>query len=158
MQRPPSRFIELAQRRGVRDVRVANACGKLSFDDGEFDTAVLFGNNLGLCGTLAKFKRMLRELHRITSSRGRILATTRMPSTTISRHRAYISRNIAHGRAPGQVRLRLTFNGRQGAWLALLLFTPTDLIDLAAKEGWQLSHVFTEVDLEDAYSVVMEKT
>lgn len=145
-------LVELARTRGVKDVRLANACGKLPFRDGEFDTVILFGNNLGICGTVIKFKRMLRELHRITSPRGRILATTRMPDTNSPRHRAYFSQNTTDGRPPGQVRLRLMFNGKRGEWFDLLLFAPTDLDRLAVKEGWQVSHVFTEVDLEDASS------
>src|SRR5450759_5349228 len=37
------RIVELARARGVKDARVANACGALPFRDGEFDTVVLFG-------------------------------------------------------------------------------------------------------------------
>ena len=93
------RIVELAQIRGVKDARVADACGKMPFRDGAFDAVVLFGNNLGICGTLPRCRRMLRELYRIPSPRGRILATTRQPSTTNSQHRGYPSRNLARGRA-----------------------------------------------------------
>ncbi len=150
-------LVELARVRGVRDVRVASACGRMPFRNGEFDTVLLFGNNLGICGTLPRFRRMLRELYRITSTRGRILATTRAPTTADARQRAYLQRNIAQGCPVGQVRLRLSLDGKRGAWFNLLLFSPTDLMQLASREGWQVAQLFTETDPEDAYSVVLEK-
>lgn len=149
------RVAELARKRGVEDVRVVDACGQLPFRNGEFDTVILFGNNLGICGTLTKFKRMMSELYRITSSRGRILATTRSPATANPLDRAYLRRNIKLGRAVGQVRLRLVHSGKRGAWFDLLLFAPTDLMRVAAKKGWKVLQIFTSDELE--YSVVMEK-
>ncbi len=151
------RIAELARVRGVRDVRVANACGRLPFLDGEFDTVVLFGNNLGICGTLPRFRRMLRELYRITSPRGRILATTRQPSTTNPQHRSYLSRNLERGRAIGQIRIRLMSGDKRGPWFDLLLLSPTDLMQIAAKEKWELARAITFENFERGYSVVMEK-
>jgi hypothetical protein len=149
-------MIELARERGVTDVRVADVGRHLPFREREFDTVILFGNNLGLGGTVARFRQMLRELHRVTTSHGRILGTTRQPSTTNPIHRAYLQRNIARGRAPGQIRLRLIFNHRRGSWFDLLLLAPTDLMQLASKEGWRLTNVFT-TDLEQGYAAVLEK-
>ncbi|MBI5305411.1 MAG: class I SAM-dependent methyltransferase [Chloroflexi bacterium] len=151
------RIVELARVRGVRDARCANLCGKLPLRASEFDTVILFGNNLGICGTVAKFRRMLRELHRVTSPRGRILATTRMPSTTNPWHKRYLERNLGRGRALGQIRLRLMLNGRRGAWFDLLLLAPTDLMPIAAQAGWKIAQVFAEGNFEDGYSVVLEK-
>jgi SAM-dependent methyltransferase len=151
-------MIELARARGVRDARVANACRRLPFRDGAFDTAILFGNNLGIGGTEKNLRAMLCELHRVTSPRGRILATTRQPSTTDPTHRAYLQRNVARRRAPGQLRLRLVCNGKRGAWFDLLLLAPTDLMRLAAKEKWKLAQVFPMGNFEQGYSVVMEKS
>ncbi len=150
------RIVELARIRGVKDARVANACHALPFDNGQFDTVILFGNNLGICGTVARFRRMLRELDRVTSPRARIIATTRQPSVTNPKHRRYLRQNLARGRAIGQVRMRLTYKGKRGAWFDLLLLAPTDLMQIAAPAGWELRDVFAE-DLERGYAVVMEK-
>jgi hypothetical protein len=143
--------------RGVKDARAATACSKLPFPDGEFNTVILFGNNLGICGSVPRFRRMLCELLRITSPHGRILATTRQPSTTNPLHRDYLRRNMERGRAVGQIRLRLVFNGKRGAWFDLLLLSPTDLLQIAAKERWELAHVFPLGNFEEGYAVVLEK-
>ncbi|HEX7588678.1 MAG TPA: hypothetical protein VF478_10220, partial [Anaerolineae bacterium] len=132
-------------------------CGRLPFRDGEFDTVILFGNNLGICGTLPRFRRMLRELYRITSPRGRILATTRQPSTTKPRHRSYLRKNLERGRAIGQIRVRLVRRGQRAPWFELLLLAPTDLMQIAAKEKWELASVFSLDSLEEGYAAVMEK-
>ena len=151
------RAIELARTRGVQDARVASVCGRLPFRDGEFDTVLLFGNNLGICGTLPKFRRMLHELDRITSPRGRILATTRQPSTTSPRHKSYLRRNLERRRAIGQIRVRLVYQAQRAPWFDLLLLAPTDLMQIAAKEGWELANVFPLDSLEEGYAAVMEK-
>jgi hypothetical protein len=68
-----------------------------------------------------------------------------------------LQRNLARGRAIGQVRLRLVFGGKRGAWFELLLLAPTDLMQIAAKENWELTRVFPPGNFEQGYSVVMEK-
>jgi SAM-dependent methyltransferase len=150
------RMVELARERGVKDVRCADLSRRLPFRKSEFDTVILFGNNLGLGGTIPRFRQMLRELHRITSPQGRILATTRQPCTTDPRQRAYLRRNLALHRDIGQVRLRLLWEKKRGPWFDLLLLAPTDLMQLALPEGWELKQVFTN-DLDQGYAAVLEK-
>jgi len=151
------RITALARARGIRDARVANLCAKLPFADSQFDTVILFGNNLGICGTVPGFQKMLRELHRITSPRGRIIATTRMPSTTNPLHKRYLRRNLERGRALGQIRIRLARAGKRGAWFDLLLLAPTDVMSLAARAGWDIAAVIADKNFEDGYAVVLEK-
>ncbi len=151
------RIVTLARTRGVKDARVVNACGKLPFRNGEFDTIILFGNNLGICGTSERFRRMLRELYRVTSPRGRILATTRMPSTTNPVHRRYLRQNLRRGRAIGRIRLRLLFSGKRGTWFELLLLAPTDLMQIAAEAMWELVRVFPIKNFEEGYAVVLDR-
>jgi len=153
---PP--IVQLAQTRGVRDARVADISRRLPLPRGEFDAIILFGNNLGIVGTIPRFRKMLRELYRVTSPRGRILATTRQPSTTNAMHRSYLRQNLKRGRYCGQIRLRLRFGSKHGAWFDLLLLAPTDLMRIALEEGWELKQVFTEKNFEEGYAVVMEKS
>ena len=109
------------------DTRRVDACAQMPFADSEFETVILFGNNLGICGTPSKVSRMLRELHRITTPNGLILGTTLMLTLSDPIDRVYIQRNIAAGRPAGQVRLRLGLDDKVGPWFNLLLFTPTGL-------------------------------
>jgi SAM-dependent methyltransferase len=150
-------LVDLARERGVKDVRQVDACGRLPFRAGAFDTIVLFGNNLGICGTPPRFRRMLRELHRVTSAKGRILATTAMPNVADPAWWSYLDSNIAKKRPAGQVRLRLLFNGQKGRWFNLLLFSPTDLLQVASMEGWHATRTFPWETFEKGYSVVLEK-
>jgi SAM-dependent methyltransferase len=136
---------------------VADACKHLPFDDGTFDTVLLLGNNLGFCGTERKLRALLREVHRITRAEGRLIGTTCQPSTTNPVHRAYLQRNLAHGRAPGQLRLRLVTRQQTSDWFDLLLLAPTDVMRLAARERWQVTHVFPLESFEEGYAVVLEK-
>lgn len=152
------RMVELARARGVRDVRVADACGRLPFVDGEFDTVLLLGNNLGFCGTEKKVCAMLRELHRITNAQGRVLATTRQPSARNAQQRAYLQRNLERGRALGQLRLRLVYKGQTSQWFNLLLLTPIDVICVASDTGWRMTNVFPLERFEKGYALVLEKT
>lgn len=151
------RIVELARRRGVRDVRVADVCRKLPFDAGEFETVFLFGNNLGICGTVPRFRRMLRELYRVTLAHANILATTRVLNRASIKDNRYISRNLRKGRPAGQVRMRLERKGNYGPWFELLLFEPSELHAIAGEEGWALEHVFTE-SVTEGYAVVLKKT
>ncbi len=152
-----ARMVELARARGVREARVVDACKRLPFDDGTFDTVLLLGNNLGFCGTERKLCALLREVHRITRAEGRLIGTTRQPSTTNAVHRAYLQRNLARGRAPGQLRLRLVTPQQTSDWFDLLLLAPTDVMRLAARERWQVTHVFPLENFEEGYAVVLEK-
>ena len=102
--------IEVCRRRGVRDACV------LAFDAvdqsyGKFDTIVLLGNNFGLFGTPAKAQRLLRRLHRLTTDRARIIVESRdvEQRADLDAHRRYHQRNLARGRLPGQIRIRVRF-------------------------------------------------
>jgi hypothetical protein len=45
----------------------------------------------------------------------------------------------------------------RGAWFELLLFSPTDLMQLALKERWEIAQVFPLENFESGYAVVLEK-
>ncbi|MCL4393865.1 MAG: class I SAM-dependent methyltransferase, partial [Chloroflexi bacterium] len=151
------RIVELARTRGVEDARVADVCRRLPFRDGEFDTVILFGNNLAICGTQLRFRHLLRELHRVTGARGRILGTTRQPNTTELEHLGYLRKNLAGGRAAGQIRMRLAHRGHRGAWFDLLLMSPIELLQAAAREKWELAAVWALENLEEGYAALLEK-
>lgn len=150
------RVVEIARERGVRNVRMASACKTLPFEERQFDTALLFGNNLGICGSRRATKHMLREIHRVTRKNARILATTRAPNFVDPLHLNYWRQKKMAGGEIGVVRLELEFGGETKS-MDLLWLAPQELQDLARQAGWELTHVFTDEDVERGYAVVLQR-
>ena len=148
--------VEASRRRGVRDARV------LSIDDvdealGPFDTIVMFGNNLGLFGSRAKAKRLLRRFHRLTTERGRIVAETRdVYRTDDPSHLRYQASNRERGRMSGQLRIRVRYRDYATPWFDYLMVSQDELRELLEGTGWQLARVL-EDDEPTMYIAVIEK-
>ena len=150
--------IEVCRRLGVREARV------LAFDAvdeslGTFNTIVLFGNNFGLFGSPTKAKRLLRRLHRMTSDDARIIVESRdverRGGADAPWHRRYRERNIARGRLPGQIRIRVRFRDVVGPWMDYPMVSPDQLRVILAGTRWNLAQVF---DSDDTYVAIIEKT
>jgi SAM-dependent methyltransferase len=150
--------IAVCRRRGVREARV------LAFDTvdeslGTFNTIVLFGNNFGLFGTPTKAKQLLRRLHRMTSNDARIIVESRdverRGGADAPWHRRYRERNIARGRLPGQIRIRVRFRDVIGPWMNYPMVSPDQLGEILAGTRWYVVNVF---DSDDTYVAIIEKT
>lgn len=130
--------VEVAQERGVRDVRL------LALEDadaslGGFDSLVMYGNNFGLFGSPAKARRLLRTLRPFV---GRIVATSNDPyGTEDPAHRAYQERNRARGRMPGQLRLRVRYRDLVGPWFEYLIVSPGEMEEIVAGTGWEIQRL-----------------
>ena len=147
--------VEAARSRGVRDARVL-ALEDVDGSIGEFDTIVLYGNNLGLLSSRTKARRLLRRLHGVTTARGRILAGSMdVTSTDDPEHLAYQERNVRRGRLPGQIRLRVRYRRLVGPWLDWLFVSKAELEEIVQGTGW---HVARAVDGPGGrYVAVLEK-
>lgn len=150
------RVAALARARGARDVRVVSACERLPFARGEFDTILLFGNNLGVCGSRAGLEKALRELRRVTQKRARILTTTRAPGIFKAKHRAYWEQRLRRGQEFGVTRLELKF-GAQSKTIDWFWLAPQTLFELAWQTGWRLTEIFGDGNAEEGYGAVLEK-
>ncbi len=126
---------------------------------GTFDTIVLFGNNFGLFGSPTKAKRLLRRLHRMTSDDACIIVESRdverRGGADAPWHRRYRERNIARGRLPGQIRIRVRFRDVVGPWMDYPMVSPDQLRVILAGTRWNLAQVF---DSDDTYVAIIEKT
>lgn len=149
------RIAAIARERGVRDVRIASACEGLPFNEGEFNTVILFGNNLGICGSRPAVAEMLGEIHRISRKHARLLVTTRAPNLTNPAHLNYW-RKKQREEDFGIVHLRLEFAG-ESKEMDLLWLAPQELLILARKTSWELVHVYTDVDTEEGYAAVLTR-
>jgi SAM-dependent methyltransferase len=147
--------VEAARRRGVRDARVV-ALEEVDGSLGQFDTIVLYGNNIGLLTSRTKARRLLRRLHGVTTARGRILGGSMDVRTTDDPdHLAYQERNARRGRLPGQLRLRVRYRRLVGPWIDWLFVSKVELEEILRGTGW---HVARSVDgAHGRYVAVLEK-
>jgi len=130
--------LEVCRQRGVKRLRKMSACD-LRFGRGSFDTAIAFCNNFGLCGSMKGVQGMMTRLHRIISDDGIFLAESVHPTDTKKRaHLRYHKMNMARGRPPGQVRIRIKYRGKVGRWFDLLMVTPAEMQELCDRTGWRI--------------------
>jgi SAM-dependent methyltransferase len=131
--------IACCRRRGVRDARVVTVDG-IDASLGSFDTVVFLGQNFGMLGTRPRARRLLRRLASLSTSRGRIVAETYDPHRQDDPvHARYRQRNLARGRMPGQLRVRVRYRELATPWLDWLQVSPRELTELLAGTGWRLS-------------------
>ena len=148
--------IRICSRRGVKNARILGIedIGRLRAT--KFDAVVLFGNNFGLFGNARKAKRLLRQLHRVTSERAVIVAETLNPyKTTNPSHRRYQRRNRERGRMSGQIRIRIRFQGSATPWFDYLFVSPREMMDLLSRTGWKVNR-FIDRD-RPSYVAIIEK-
>ena len=149
--------IKLCKSRGLRKALVRPIAEIGRFAPAAFGTVLMLGNNFGLFGSFRNARRLLRELHRITSPAARIIAQTLDPqATTNPDHLAYHRRNRQHGRMPGQVRIRVRYHGIIGPWFDYLFVSKPELARILDGTGWA---VRTYLDSQGPqYIMVLEKT
>jgi SAM-dependent methyltransferase len=134
---------EVARRRGVRDAR---ALGLSDVDAklGLFDTILILRNNMGLAGTDAAGRRLLRRLASLTSERGRIVTDSVDPARLEPEHRATASR-----------RVRVRYRTYASPWFRYVMLAPDEVERLVAGSGWRVARILD--DGSPRYGVVLEK-
>lgn len=148
--------VEVAEKRGVKDCRLMDA-RRLSFRPGSFDTILMFGNNFGIAGSKKRTKKMLRNLHRITSRKGRIIVASIVPGAHLEEHRPYLQRNLERGRDIGLVTLVFEYKGEEGRPFDLLLVSPVEMMQLCHETGWKIVDVIMGDSKTDHYIAIAEK-
>ena len=132
--------LEVCRSRGVESVFVGTAADLAATRPEPFDTLLLFGHNLGLLGSPDAAEEFLTALKALCRHGGVVVGTGRDPSRTEDPlHLAYHERNIAAGRMPGQLHLRLRWRNTATEWFDLLLASPRDLEDLIRPHGWSIA-------------------
>jgi SAM-dependent methyltransferase len=131
--------IETSMRRGVRDARVVSI-SDIDSSLGTFDTILLLGGNFGLLGNPQRARRLLKRLHRLTASKGRIITASGDPRTTDDPdHLAYHAANIAKGKLPGQMRIRVRYKRYATPWIEFFAVSRQDLEQILEGTGWAVS-------------------
>lgn len=149
--------IRVCKLRGYRNVRLLSITGISRFKPESFDTVIMFGNNFGLFAGFDKAQHLLKQLHRITTSNGRIIAETLDPYRTTDRlNLAYHRFNRERGRMAGQVRMRLRHGTIVGEWFDYLLVSQAEMKKILLGTGWAISQILA--DKGPVYVAVIEKT
>jgi len=148
--------VKVCKLRGVKDVRLRSIDEIAKFKPGSFDTVIMMGNNFGLFGGFNKAKRLLRQLHVITSADGQIIAEAVDPYQTNEKlHLAYQKRNRARGRMSGQLRIRIRHQNIVGAWFDYLLVSQQEMKEVVAGTGWEISRILP--DKGPGYTAIIAK-
>jgi SAM-dependent methyltransferase len=148
--------VKVCKLRGVRDARTQSITS-ISSKTGVFDTIVMMGNNFGLMGGATRATWLLQRMHRMTSSAGRIVATsTDVYATSDRSHRGYQRANLARDRMAGQLRLRVRYRDLATRWFDYLIVSPAEMKRLLRGTGWAASKWLTSSG-SPRYCVVIEK-
>ncbi len=132
--------VEVARARGARDVRLMSLT-ELDFPAGSFDTALFFGNNLGIAGNLKATRNVFRALRDVLSPEGLIIGQSlHATATDKPEHLRYLKWNRERGRYVGRVTIRKEAQGKVGPWWDLLLFEKQVLEALLNETGWAVTH------------------
>lgn len=136
--------VEVSRLRGVRDV-VHGSVGALT---GRYGTFLLMGENIGLLESARRGPGFLAELTAAarTDSRpgARIIGHGADPAPILggaagdAEFAAYLRRNTALGRLPGELTIRVRHRDLATGWFGYLLCSPAELAALGEPAGWRL--------------------
>jgi SAM-dependent methyltransferase len=148
--------LEVCRSRGLSSVYLASL-DRLDDSFGPFDTILLLGGGFGLLGTPEKARAILRQLARITTARGRILAANRDDAAGGDRDRqAAARRNLKSGRLSGQSRIRIRYRYHATPYFDYFRCSPHEMASIADGTGWTLRRVI-EADTDQPYVGIIEK-
>ena len=121
----------------------------------EFDTIIMFGNNLGVFGTPQRAKRLLTSWAKRAPSGTRLLLESTNPLSGGAPvvDRAYCRRNREKGLAVGQCRLRVWYDRSPTTWFNWFFVSRSEMKRLMSGSGWRLVHVVTGAPDEPFVSI-----
>lgn len=148
--------IKVCKLRGHKNARLMSVTDIHRFKKDSFDTILMMGNNFGLFGSYNQARRLLRQMYRITSPEGQIIAETVDPySTTDPLHTGYHRFNRRRGRMGGQLRIRLRHNKIIGPWFDYLLVSQAEMKKILQGTGWQIKRILQ--DQGPGYTAILTK-
>ena len=138
--------VEVCRARGVADARLGDLTDPPA--DKPWSTVLLMCGNLGLAGGWDETRALLTRLAPRCAPGAVVIADTIDPTALGDEHsRAHVARNLAAGRPPGQIRLRLHYGARTTPWWDLLNVPVADVAPLVAGTGWTVAaHLVASVD------------
>jgi SAM-dependent methyltransferase len=147
--------IAVSRARGLHNtlrIPVQNVSARL----GRFDTVLMMCTNFGLAGTRHGTRALLRTLTQITGPTAKVIGHTLDPHVASQpEHREYRTRNVALGRMPGQMRVRVRYRLITTPWYELLYLALNEVRQVVAGTGWEITDVIRDPD--PTYFVILGK-
>ncbi|WP_425825416.1 class I SAM-dependent methyltransferase [Streptomyces fractus] len=126
--------VRVTRERGVE--AVVGSVPELPDGLGRFDTVALMGNNLGLLGGPDQAPQVLAALAAASHPGALLIGSGSDPGDGGTEHGAYHARNLRHGRARGQLRLRVRDEATATPWFDYWLASPGELAGLIDASPW----------------------
>ena len=144
--------IEVCKRRGIKNTSVT-PINQIGSNLGVFDTIIMMGNNFGLFGSFNVAKRVLKRFYKITSEKGRIIASTNDTyDTEVPEHLSYQQSNREKGRMSGQVRIRVRYKKYVTPWFDYLMVSKEEMENILDGTGWRVSKY---IDSESSFYIAI---
>ncbi len=123
----------------------------------EFDTIIMFGNNLGVFGTPQRARKILSIWAKKLPPGSRILVESTNPLSGGAPviDRVYCARNREKGFALGQCRLRVWYDRSPSPWFNWFFASRTELQKLVRGTGWDMVEVVVGA-ADEPYVAVLE--
>lgn len=130
--------VKVSKLRGVKHAKVMTIEDVVS-KPGSFDTILMLGNNFSLFCSFKKARRLLKQLHRITSKSALIIAESRDPYKTDNPlYLEYYELNRERNRMSGQLRSRVRFERFVTKWFDWLMVSKKEMKEILNGTGWQV--------------------
>ena len=134
--------VQVMNQQGVSDARCADV---FKLETGSFDTLLLLGHGIGIVERLSELEISLRQLSRLTSSRGQLLVhSTDVRRADEAAHLAYHEANRRASRYIGETRIQFDFQGRTGPYCGWLHVDRETLSEHAEAAGWSCELILQE--------------
>ena len=147
--------LKVCKARGLKETHCEDIF-KSKLPKNSFDTVILFGNNIGIAGTVKKAEKLLKKLFNLTKNGGHLLLTSLDVHKTKNKvHLDYHKANRKKGIPDGEVVIRVEYKKDIGAYFKWLHVDPQTLKIIAKKSGWILKKLYQSKDGQ--YSAVLEK-
>ena len=131
--------IEVCKQRELTHAEVI-PINNISSKLGIFDTVLMLGNNFGLFGSYQGAKRLLKRISRITSKKGRIIATSNdVYKTDNPEHLKYQEMNRKRGRMAGQIRCRVRYHQYATPWFDYLMVSREEMENILEDTDWKVN-------------------
>lgn len=137
--------IKVCKLRGVKRSKALPIENLSKLKESNFQAITMLGNNFGLLGNPKRGKKILRQLHRMTTSDAVIVAQTLdITMTKAPYHLAYQKELKKRGKLPGELRLRCRYQNIIGPWFDYLMVSPKQMENVLTDTGWKIDQIIKD--------------